>query len=242
MNLFEYVGKFHPLLVHLPIGILSLFILLGFIIPRKHLQESHKIIGLILLISALSATFSCISGWILSNAGEYDSGLASNHRNLGITLALLNWIVFFMFKKLLQSRLLIYSSMLTLIALVTILTGHLGGSLTHGSEFITPPKPADWFRSSSDLNNLEQLTIHSTAFEAVSLIFEQKCIVCHGQNKQKGGLRLDVKQGLLKGGDEGTLLAANGSESLLLKRILLPMDDDDHMPPAEKKTTHPYRN
>lgn len=233
MNLFEYVGKFHPLFVHLPIGILTIFIVVGFIIPRKQLQESYKIIGLILLISALSATFSCISGWVLSGSGEYDTKLTSNHRNLGIALAVLNWVIFFTFKKLLHSPLWLYNSTLLLISTITILTGHLGGSLTHGSDFLTPPKPADWFNSSTDLNG--QITMNSTGFESASLIFEQKCVVCHGQNKQKGDLRLDTKEGLLKGGKDGNLLADIGSESMLLKRILLPMEDDDHMPPKEKK-------
>jgi len=237
MNLFEYVGKFHPLVIHLPIGILTLFIVLGFIIPRKQLQESYKIIGLIILVSALSATFSCISGFVLSRSGEYEVVLTANHRNMGIALMLINWIVFFTFKKLLKSQRWIYNSTLILIALVTIITGHLGGSITHGSDFITPPKPAEWF-SSSDLQR--QITIHSTAFESASLIFEEKCVVCHGENKQKGDLRLDTKEGLLKGGEEGALLASNGLESsLLLKRILLPLDDDDHMPPSEKKQLTP---
>ncbi len=236
MNLFEYVGKFHPLIIHLPIGILTLFIVLGFIIPRKQLQESYKIIGLIILVSALSATFSCISGFVLSRSGEYEAVLTANHRNMGIALMLINWIIFFMFKKLLNSKLWIYYSTLVAIALATVITGHLGGSLTHGSDFITPPKPADWF-STSDLQS--QITINSTAFESASLIFEEKCVMCHGENKQKGDLRLDTKEGLLKGGEEGALLASNGMESLLLKRILLPLDDDEHMPPSEKKQLTP---
>lgn len=237
MNLFEYIGKFHPLVIHLPIGILTLFVVLGFIIPRKQLQDSSKIIRWILLISALSATFSVISGLILSKSGEYVATLTANHRNLGFALAIINWIVFFTFKKLLNSSQWIYYPSIVLMALITVVTGHLGGSITHGSDFITPPKPANWFQSSSDLN--KQITIHSTAVESALLIFEEKCVVCHGQNKQKGELRLDTKEGFLKGGEDGSLLATNGSESLLMKRILLPLDDDDHMPPSEKKQLTP---
>jgi uncharacterized membrane protein len=233
MNLFEYVGKFHPLAVHLPIGILMVFLVIGFIIPRKQLQESCKIIWLILLVSALSATFSCISGWILSGSGEYDSKLANNHKIFGISLTILNWLIFFTFKKLLQSPLWIYNSSLISILILTILTGHLGGSLTHGSDFLSPPKPGEWFQKSSNSN--ETASLNSTAFETASLIFEQKCISCHGENKQKGDLRLDTKEGFLKGGEEGSLLADNNSRSILLERIMLPLEDDDHMPPSEKK-------
>jgi len=233
MNLFEYIGKFHPLVVHLPIGILMVFLVVGFVIPRKQLQESYQIIHLILLVSALSATFSCISGLILSGSGNYDINLTAKHRALGIALAFVNWIIFIAFKKLLQYPTWIYNISLVIILLITILTGHLGGSITHGSDFLTPPKLGEWFRSSSENN--EKASMNSTAFKTVSFIFEEKCYSCHGQNKQKGNLRLDTKLGLLTGGDDGPLLAENKSGSLLLKRIMLPIDDEDHMPPKEKK-------
>lgn len=233
MNLFEYIGKFHPLVIHLPIGILMVFLVLGFVISRKKLQESYQVIRLILLVSALSATFSCISGLVLAGSGNYDIELTTNHRNMGIALALLNWIVFFAFKKLLNSPKWIYYATLIIILIVTIITGHLGGSLTHGSDFLLPPKPNEWFSSSSQSNG--KVTLNSTAFEATSVIFKENCYSCHGQNKQKGDLRLDTREGLLTGGDDGSLFAKNESESLLLKRIMLPLEDEDHMPPKEKK-------
>ena len=233
MNIFEYAGKFHPLAVHMPIGILMVFIVIAFVIPRKQLLESYKIIWLILLVSALSATFSCISGLILSGSESYDAKLTNNHRNLGIALALLNWIIFLTFKKLLQSPLWIYNSSFISILILTIITGHLGGSLTHGSDFLTLPKPGEWFRKS--LTSNETASLNSTAFETASLIFEQKCITCHGENKQKGDLRLDTKDGLIKGGKDGNLLGDSKSAGILLERIMLPLEDDDHMPPSEKK-------
>ncbi len=121
MNLFEYIGKFHPLLVHLPIGILIIFLILRIYNSPETASGIIQNHWIILLISALSATFSCISGLILSRSGEYEAGVTANHRNLGIALALLNWIIFFTFKKLLNSRLWMYNSTLILISIVTIL-------------------------------------------------------------------------------------------------------------------------
>jgi hypothetical protein len=34
-------------------------------------------------------------------------------------------------------------------------------------------------------------------------IFEQRCYECHGEKKQKSGLRLDRKAAVFKGGDSG---------------------------------------
>src|SRR5438477_2068854 len=52
-------------------------------------------------------------------------------------------------------------------------------------------------------------------------VFEQHCLKCHGPDKQKGGLRLDLKASVLKGGDSGEPAVVPGSppKSHLLKLI-----------------------
>lgn len=61
-------------------------------------------------------------------------------------------------------------------------------------------------------------------------ILEDRCIKCHGPEKQKGKLRLDTREFAIKHvitpGD------ADGSE--LVERIILPADDEDVMPPEGK--------
>ncbi len=52
-------------------------------------------------------------------------------------------------------------------------------------------------------------------------------------------MRLDTREGILKGGEDGPVLPNMNSESLLLKRISLPLEHDDHMPPEEKKQLTP---
>ncbi len=70
----------------------------------------------------------------------------------------------------------------------------------------------------------------------IAPIFEAKCVSCHGAEKQKGKLAMHTLEALLKGGDSGepVYLAGKSAESLMMKRIALPMDDDEHMPPAKK--------
>lgn len=65
-------------------------------------------------------------------------------------------------------------------------------------------------------------------------VLAHQCTKCHGQQKQKGELRLDTKEGLLKGGeDTAAVVPGQPDESELLKRMLLPTKDDDHMPPEK---------
>ena len=62
-------------------------------------------------------------------------------------------------------------------------------------------------------------------------IFQERCISCHGPEKQKGELRLDSPEAILKGGEDGpVLVASKPEESSLVKLISLPAEDEDIMP------------
>jgi len=233
MNLIYYLGNFHPLLVHLPIGILTIFLVLGVFISREQLQKAYGIIRLILMVCALSATFSSISGYLLSSSGSYTGNLVTFHQILGISLTIINWIVYLKLNYLLTSKLIVYRGSLAFIFVMLILTGHAGGSLTHGADFLIPPPPQDWFSSAPGAK--KTITLKSTGYAAASNILKEKCVVCHGKNKQKGELRLDTREGILEGGESGQILADHTGAGLLVERIVLPLEDEDHMPPAERK-------
>jgi hypothetical protein len=62
-------------------------------------------------------------------------------------------------------------------------------------------------------------------------ILQQQCFKCHGEEKQKGKLRLDSKEAALKGGKTGpAFVAGDASKSEMYRRLSLPKTDDDFMP------------
>jgi lysophospholipase L1-like esterase len=64
-------------------------------------------------------------------------------------------------------------------------------------------------------------------------ILVHNCQKCHGDRKQEGGLRLDSREGVLKGGDTGPAIeAGNPAKSLLVEAI--GYDGDTKMPPKGK--------
>lgn len=67
-------------------------------------------------------------------------------------------------------------------------------------------------------------------------IFERHCFSCHGEKKQKAGLRLDIKAAALKGGEEhgSPIIAGNSRDSLLIK-FTSGADEDMLMPPKGKR-------
>ena len=83
MNL-DFIGRFHPLMVHLPIGILALAAILEYLFPKR---TSPAQIQLVLLIGAVSSVSAAILGWFLSLSAEYDVDLLNKHKWTGIILS-----------------------------------------------------------------------------------------------------------------------------------------------------------
>jgi mono/diheme cytochrome c family protein len=61
-------------------------------------------------------------------------------------------------------------------------------------------------------------------------ILQARCIGCHGPDKQRGGLRLDSAEAVLKGGDSGRVVVASKGNSPLLQRVTA--GPDKRMPPT----------
>jgi hypothetical protein len=69
-------------------------------------------------------------------------------------------------------------------------------------------------------------------------IFEENCYRCHGAEKQKSGLRLDMKSGAFEGGEfhQPTIVPGKANESTLI-RFVRGDDEEIQMPPKGKGLT-----
>lgn len=219
----EIIGRFHPLIVHLPIGCLLLAALFEYLYRTKKLQD-RATIGITLFVGMLSALLACITGYLLSASHEPSTTL-SYHKWLGFAtfgLALMVWLAFRFQKK--YTYVLIY-----LLAILVSITGHFGGSLTHGEAYLFPQKISSPKKIITDINS-------ALVYEdIIAPILSDKCFNCHSSARQKGKLRLDEYTLMLKGGKHGPSIVANQAvKSLLVQRTLLPLNDEDHMPPKGK--------
>ncbi|MBM3982249.1 MAG: DUF1553 domain-containing protein [Planctomycetes bacterium] len=64
-------------------------------------------------------------------------------------------------------------------------------------------------------------------------VLVEKCVSCHGPEKQKGGLRVDSRAALLLGGDRGPALVPDKPDKSLLLQVLA-HDGEVKMPPKNK--------
>jgi mono/diheme cytochrome c family protein len=72
----------------------------------------------------------------------------------------------------------------------------------------------------------------------VKPIFDANCARCHGGENHKGGLNIDTRASLLKGGHDGAVIVpGDPANSLLIKLIRHegPADDPMPMPPNKPK-------
>lgn len=65
-------------------------------------------------------------------------------------------------------------------------------------------------------------------------LFEASCLRCHGEERQKGGLRLDSLESALKGGEDGKVIEAGKSEKSALVIAVARIDEEKAMPPVFK--------
>src|SRR5262245_49024258 len=72
----------------------------------------------------------------------------------------------------------------------------------------------------------------------VQPLFQQRCYECHGEKKQKSGLRLDRKSSVFTGGDSGkpAVVPGKSTESPLFQRVTSE-DKDEVMPPKGERLT-----
>lgn len=66
-------------------------------------------------------------------------------------------------------------------------------------------------------------------------IFELRCVECHGAERQKGKFRLDSRDFLLQGGENGEAVKLGKSVESALIHAVSRLDDDTAMPPKKEK-------
>lgn len=230
-------GRLHPLLVHLPIGILILAALFYFLSKRKRFYVLQPAISVSLLVGFLVALLSVISGYGLSLQGDYPDTAVAKHQWAGIVTVLLTGTTWYLHNKKHQLETGGWVAML----LGLVITGHWGGSLTHGEGYLSgmfsPNTDSASVYNPKPIANIEEAIVYT---DIIQPILEARCYSCHSSTKQKGKLRLDQPDFILQGGEEGKVLSpGNPEQSALIERLFLPDKDEDHMPPIDKPQPGP---
>lgn len=231
-------GRFHPLILHFPIVVIILtavFILAGRFQP---IFIHPLLIKGLLITGCLTAFVSAVAGYLLFASENYTGDTVQSHLNGGILtglgICLSTACYFFLEKKTVPAaRNPIFITLLLLTNLALAYTSHIGGSLTHGKDFLTEPLSQLLPSRAVPLKPQEELLIYE---DVIHTILDSKCLNCHNDNKTKGDLLMTTHDQLLKSGKSGkvALVPGNPAESEMLVRVHLPVSDDERMPPEGK--------
>jgi uncharacterized membrane protein len=236
-----FIGRFHPLVVHLPIGFLLLTGAVELLSRTRRFATIgiDRLMPVLLVLSALSTLGAIVTGTLLSWSGEYDAVLVGRHQQWGwiLGMAVLVACVAAWWRTRDEGRApgLLVAGSFAVVAVLVGVTGHLGGSLTHGESYLTEHAPAVPFfapASASTTRGPVDLSTTPVFTTLVAPTLEARCVTCHGPSRQSGQLRLDSIEAIRKGGESGPVIVpGSAAGSLLVRRIFLPTSDKKAMPP-----------
>ncbi|WP_439585261.1 DUF1549 domain-containing protein [Dyadobacter bucti] len=234
----------HPLLVHFPIGLLCVALVLELIDWKRKSAGLRDATGILTWIGAISAVTAVAFGLMLANAEESSGTNLEIHRWAGIatmTLALLATIA------LRAPNRTWYRSLLFVTVFGVSLAGHYGAMLTHGDDYLTSVLPSsdpiepsgtdepDFILTNNGALNPQQIQELNVE---VRTILAHNCYSCHSETKTKGDLRLDSKDAIMKGGEDGVVVIPNHPDkSEMIRRISLPKGHKEAMPTKGKRLT-----
>ena len=186
-TIINFIGHFHPILVHLPIGILLFAIAFQLLSKWEKFNQLTNALPFAYLLGAISAVFSCLTGLALANNGDYDADLIFKHQWLGISVAIFSLTGYYFIKK----NKTVYSKWLSyLLFILIIVTGHLGGTLTHGAGYltssVTKEEGGHIKNDKPIITNAQEALVYK---DIIQPILKDKCYGCHSAIKQKGKLR-----------------------------------------------------
>jgi uncharacterized membrane protein/mono/diheme cytochrome c family protein len=236
----HFLGRFHPILVHLPIGFIAALVVLEVLDRGIESCDLHHATYVMSWLAAGAALLAVAAGALLAYPGHYSAHLLFWHRWWGVLTAI--GAVWMLAWRIRQSPgqahgwSFVYHPLLGATAALLVGAGHYGGSLTHGSDYLTAYLPESW-RPLLNLPPREEEVARDWLADPqeevvyVSLIepiLRTSCVSCHGIERQRGGLRLDAHEFILLGGESGSDLG------LLAEVLTQPLDHKMRMPPKDK--------
>jgi uncharacterized membrane protein len=234
-----FLGRFHVLALHLPIGIVIAAVVLDWLSRRPRYAALAHASAFLWAGAAITAVLTAVLGYMHYAEGSFTGPSGEAHRFWGTVTAIEavgTWWLAARGRR--TPGALRLAAGIAMLALVSI-TGHYGGNLTHGTTFLEEYAPSflrPLIGAEPRRPSPTSVAAADPYLDVVQPLLEQRCGTCHNDDKREGGFSVGSYDSTLVGGDTGrAVVPGNLEASELLYRITLPEDDEAHMP-AEGKT------
>ncbi|WP_255502075.1 DUF1549 domain-containing protein [Algoriphagus sp. AK58] len=235
------------MLVHFPISLILVAAVMELFTLKNFRHSFRAGIRFMVILGAISATLSALMGWFLAENEGITGSTLDLHRMVGIISAVLSLLLLILLRKseLNPSSYSIksYRFLLFLTGIGIGIAGHFGAALTHGEDYLTEVLPIN-----SDQEAPPSLTVDLASFASelspekeiqlvtnVRSVLAHNCYKCHSGAKIEGDLRLDEKEFVFAGGENGPVIVpGDPGQSELIRRISLAKNHKDVMPSKGK--------
>jgi len=239
MDFVYFLGRFHVLVLHLPIGMIVVLFVLEALSRKDKYRYLDAASPFLWGATAISALVTVLLGFMHFAEGAFTGPSAEQHRLFGTIVAVVaTGVALLRVGSFAASYKPLFMPASLVLLLLVAITGHYGGNLTHGSTYLFEYAPQP-LRSLIGLEPRRTITSVSTAdpfADVVGPMLVERCAGCHNEDKQEAELVLTTYAGVMRGGESGRVVVAGNTDlSELLRRISLPNDDEEFMP-AEDKT------
>ncbi len=235
MDFLAWLGRFHPVIVHLPIGILLIGVVFHFLDQRSSNNNLTRATKTIYFFGFISAAIAALAGWFLAREGGYEADVIFWHRWVGIAMVLLSFGLWRWYQDPQKNHSLVTWGGLALLLGLTY-TGHLGGVLTHGEDYLVEQAPT-FIKSMVGYEEGVKKTIYNDPDstyvyrDLIEPFLKEKCWTCHDDNLHKGGLVMTSPEALMEGGRNGEIIDATAQDSEIFKRVVMNPSSKKYMPP-----------
>lgn len=242
-DLLIFLGRFHIVVLHLPIGWLTIVPIVDIIGRKYKLAGFSTLTRILLYCAALSTILAVVVGFTLATSDGYSGATVTQHMWLGITTSIVTILAAFFFtvKEMLKKAAFDFLYIGCLVTGLTTITiaGHLGGNLVQGDDYLTEKMPLAMKNVFGITEpKLAEISYDTPIYQSfIEPMLEQNCVSCHSADKIKGKFQMDTLELLFKGGkSHKTAIEPNDAQgSELIRRISLKRGDKKLMPPKGRE-------
>ena len=271
MQFIWFLGRFHVLILHLPLGILTLAVALEILVRFRSFRFLESAVAPAWIAGAISALATVALGFMHATEDSFeDMPAVEAHGWAGVTLAAVTCLT-----AILRTRMhavaawprwagsetagaRLYKAVqpafapgaaldrgydklwgvpVAAVLFLMLLTGHLGGNLTHGDTYLLQYAPgsvrvlAGLPADAGPRPKPTDLASADIYLDIVQPALERRCSGCHNNSKKSGGLSMATYETLIKGGSKGAVMTpGNPAASDLFHRVSLAPTSSDFMP------------
>lgn len=231
-------GRLHPIMVHFPVALIVVLLALLILVRFDRFSGAKSLLPVVLWATFGSCLLAVWMGLSLEQDGRAAGEMLDEHKLQGIIMTALVGLALLGYYFIEKKRELYVLTMSILACLMSVVTGHHGGAITHGETYLSAVSPG-WLGGEEVHAKEREWKIEGNP-DSISVlegmihpILRSKCQRCHQTGNKFGGLNVESLDSLLAGGKSGVLWEAGSPHnSRLIHRVSLPQENPEFMPPS----------